>query len=172
VQVVVGRIGRAHGVRGEVSVEVRTDDPDQRFAPGTVLGTESGATSLTVSGSHWHSGRLLLSFAGVTDRNAAEQLRGTVLTADVDPTQLPDDPDSWFDHQLVGLTAMLRGEPVGTVSAVVHLPGQDLLEISGPDPSVLVPFIAAFVPEVDLAVGQVVLTPPPGLFEAAEEGSP
>lgn len=183
--VVVGRIGKAHGLRGEVSVAVTTDVPDLRFADGAVLTLEpqSGSANssmpsravqsappvvdrLTVSGTRWHSGRLLVTFDEIGDRTAAESLRGAVLLADVGQVAL-DDPDEFFDHQLRGLRAIdLAGEPMGTVVDVVHLPGQDLLAVELPDSGqMLVPFVSQFVPEVRLVEHVVVLDPPQGLAE-------
>jgi 16S rRNA processing protein RimM len=165
VDLVVGRVGRPHGVRGEVTVEVRTDDPDDRFAPGRVLATDPAEPGpLTVEQARWHSGgRLLVRFAGTDDRDAAEALRGTLLvvdSADIPPTT---DPDEFHDHELVGLTVVtVDGKEVGTVSEIRHF-GQDLLVI---DPgSMLVPFVSAIVPDVDLAAGRLIIDPPPGLFE-------
>src|SRR5262249_53154823 len=134
-QLVVGRIGRPHGIRGEVSVEVRTDSPDERFAAGSVLVTDPAERGpLTVSRLHWHSGRLLLTFDGVADRSAAEALRGTLLV--VDSAELPElaDPDEFYDHQLVGLRAELPdGAVLGTVEDVVHAPAEDLVAVRRPD---------------------------------------
>lgn len=167
-RIVVGRIGRAHGVRGEVTVEVRTDDPEGRFAPGTRLVTDPPSRGpLTVEYGHAHSGRLLLAFEGVTDRNEAERLRDTLLVVDVDPADLPDEPDAYYDHQLVGL-AVVRpsGEQVGEVAEMLHLPGQDVIAVRRPDgQQTLVPFVGAMVPEVDLAAGRLVVDPPPGLLD-------
>ncbi len=165
---VVGRVGRAHGLRGEVLVDVRTDSPELRLAPGAVLATDPGAAGpLTVAAGRVHSGRLLLHFSGVADRTAAEALRGVLLLAEVDPDVLPEEDDEWFDHQLVGLDAVRAdGEVVGEVREVLHLPGHDVLAVSRPDGSeVLVPFVSEFVPEVDLAGGRLVITPPPGLLD-------
>lgn len=166
-QLVVGRIGRPHGIRGELTIEVRTDSPDVRFAPGSSLSTDpASAGPLLVEGFHWHSGRLLLSFAGVHDRNAAESLRDVLLVVDVDAQERPDDPDEYYDHQLVGLAAVTGdGADLGVVTDVLHLPSQELLAVRTPDErEVLVPFVAEIVPEIDLAAGRVRLTPPPGLF--------
>src|SRR5579884_2179947 len=122
-QLVVGRIGRAHGIKGEVTVEVRTDEPELRLAPGAVLATDPpSAGPLTVESGRVHSGRLLLRFAGVGDRTAAEALRGTLLIAEVDPDERPEDPDEYYDHQLVDLDVVtVSGEPVGRVTEVLHL---------------------------------------------------
>lgn len=170
-QVTVGRVGRPHGIRGLVTVEVRTDAPDRRFAPGSRLLTDPEARGpLTVTEAAWHGARLLLGFAGVSDRAAAERLRGTVLLVDVDPSERPEDPEEFYDHQLVGLTAVtVAGAVIGEVVEVLHLPGQDVLSVrrsGGGD--VLVPFVTAVVPEVDLAAGRVVVDPPDGLLDLAE----
>ena len=169
--VTVGRIGRAHGIRGEVIVEVRTDSPDIRFVTGARLTTEpERAGPLTVRQSRWHSGRLLVKFAGVADRAGAEALRGVLLLTEVDADERPADPDEYFDHQLLGLRAITAdGDEVGVVTDVLHLPDQDLLVISRiGGAEVLVPFVAALVPEIDLARGQVLIDPPRGLLDPAE----
>jgi 16S rRNA processing protein RimM len=229
-QLVVGRVTRPHGVRGEVSVEVRTDDPDLRFAVGRVMATDPAAAGpLIVESVRWHSGRLLIQFAGIADRNQAEELRGTWLTLDSAEVGSTGDPDEFHDHELIGLAVVTTlGEPVGRVTDVRHF-GQDLLVIepgparspaapeagaaeagpaetgavetgpaetgpagTGPVPTgpaqagrgpggparaaraqpgnglgseLLVPFVAAIVPEVDVAAGRLVIDPPPGLLE-------
>jgi len=174
---VVGRVGRAHGLRGEVLVDVRTDSPELRLAPGAVLATDpADAGPLTIGTGRVHSGRLLLHFDGVADRTAAEALRGVLLLAEVDPDVLPDDEDEWYDHQLVGLDAVLAdGELLGHVREVLHLPGHDVLAVTRPDGiEVLVPFVTEIVPDVDVAANRLVVTPPPGLLEplTQETGSP
>ena len=219
-QLVVGRVTRPHGVRGEVSVEVRTDDPDLRFSVGRVMATDPAAAGpLTVESVRWHSGRLLIRFDGIADRNQAEELRGTWLTLDSAEAGPTGDPDEFHDHELIGLAVVTTsGEPVGRVTDVRHF-GQDLLVIepaparspagpeagpdeAGPDEAgpagvgpvpaapaqagrgpggpalagrarpggglgteLLVPFVAAIVPEVDVAAGRLVIDPPPGLLE-------
>ncbi|GAA2107600.1 hypothetical protein GCM10009759_46870 [Kitasatospora saccharophila] len=168
-QLVVGRIGRAHGIRGDVSVEVRTDEPELRLGPGAVLLTDPAATGpLTVETGRVHSGRLLLRFVGVKDRTAAEALRGTMLIAEVDPEETPEDPDEYYDHQLIGLDVVLAdGTPVGELTEVLHLPYQDLLTVQRPDGTeVLVPFVEQIVPTIDLDEQRVVITPPPGLIDS------
>jgi len=165
--VVVGRIGRPHGVRGEVTVEVRTDDPDLRFVPGAVLATDPPSRGpLTIAGVHWHSGTLLLRVEGVADRSAAEELRNTELLVAVEDLPEIEDPDSFYDHQLVGLTArLLDGSEVGEVTAVRH-EAQDLLVIRRPDGAeALVPFVTAIVPTVDVAAGFLVVDAPEGLLD-------
>lgn len=164
-QRVVGRIGRPHGLRGEVTVQVRTDFPEQRFAPGAVLRGETGG-ALTVDTVRPHKGALLVRFAGVVDRVAAAELCG--LTLSVDAAELPDldDPDEFYDHQLEGLTAVgPDGAALGTVREVVHAPASDLLVLDTDHGEVLVPFVRAIVPEVDLVAGRVVLDPPAGLLD-------
>ena len=168
-QLVVGRIGRPHGIRGDLTVQVHTDDPDSRFAAGSVLATEPAARGpLTVSESRWHSGRLLVRFAGYTDRSSAEDLRGTLLVMDSAEVGAPGDPDEFHDYELIGLdVATVAGKPVGVVADVLHQ-GQDLLVIrpdrAGAD-DVLVPFVAALVPDVDVKAGRLVIDPPPGLLD-------
>jgi len=165
--VVVARIGRPHGIRGEVSVEVRTDDPEGRLAAGATLRTEPAAAGpLTITEGWVHSGRLILKFEGYDGRGAVEGLRNVLLLADVDPAERPDDPDEYYDHQLVGLAVRtVGGEPVGELAEVLHLPGQDVLAVRRPDGTeALVPFVAAMVPSVDLEAGMVLVDPPPGLL--------
>ncbi|MGE3811403.1 MAG: ribosome maturation factor RimM [Candidatus Nanopelagicales bacterium] len=177
-QLVVGRIGKPHGIRGELTVEVRTDAPEIRFAPGSVLATDPARVGpLTVAAARWHSGRLLLRVEGVADRNAAEALRGVVVSAEVPDDEQPDDPEEFYDHQLRGLAVVtVDGAEVGAVDAVVHLPAQDLLSVRRPDGrEVLVPFVSAIVPEIDVEAGRVVIAPPPGLLdldEAETAGAP
>ena len=170
-QLVVGRIGRAHGIKGEVTVEVRTDEPASRLGPGAVLATEpASAGPLTIESGRVHSGRLLLRFEGVTDRNAAEALRNTLLIAEVDPDETPDDPDEFYDHQLIDLDVVTAdGTEVGRIAEITHLPYQDLLVVKRPDGSeLLVPFVSEIVPELDLKRQRAVITPPPGLLDEAE----
>ena len=170
---VVGRVGRAHGVRGEVSVQVRTDDPGRRFAPGTVLATDPAALGpLAVGSVRWHLGRLLVRFDGLADRTRAEELAGALLLVDSAAVGTPEDPDEFNDHDLIGLVAVtVAGDRVGTVTDVLHH-GQDLLVISAAGAGAgagagetLVPFVRAIVPEVDIVAGRLVLDPPPGLLD-------
>ena len=166
-RVVVGRIGRPHGVRGEVTVEPRTDEPDERFAPGAVLIVDPPVNSLGVQRSHWHSGRLLVHFDGVDDRNAAEALRGLLLHVDRDPSELPEDPEEFYDSALLGChVEMQDGAAVGDVVDVVHLPAQDLLVVRlADDREVMVPFVEAIVPTVDAQARRIVIDPPGGLLD-------
>ncbi|MEV5753601.1 ribosome maturation factor RimM [Actinoallomurus sp. NPDC052308] len=162
----VGRIGRAHGVRGEVSVETSTDDPGARFAPGSSLVTDPARLGpLTIESVRPHAGRLLVRFAGVDDRTAAETLRGTLLLVDSSDISPSADPDEFHDQELIGLVAVTPdGTEVGEVVDVEHL-GQDLLVVRRPGGDALVPFVRALVPEVDVPGGRIVIDPPPGLFE-------
>ncbi|WP_205808690.1 ribosome maturation factor RimM [Micromonospora sp. HNM0581] len=184
---IVGRIGKPHGIRGEVTVQVRTDEPETRFAPGMVLNAVPGANAatatgpapvgpgvpfripdtLTVESARRHQGRLLVAFDGVLDRDVAEALRGTLLgvdSADVDP---PEDPEEFHDHELVGLAVVTPdGERLGEVARIDHAPASDLLVLRRPEGhTALIPFVRAIVPEVDLAGGRVVVDPPAGLLD-------
>jgi 16S rRNA processing protein RimM len=185
-RVIVGRIGRPHGIRGEVVMGVRTDEPDLRFAVGAVLGldrslpAEAGEATasggqLTVASVRWHSGQLLVAFTGITDRTAAGELTGSWLS--VDSSLLPDisDPDEFRDHELVGLSVRTAsGDAVGVVTDVLHS-GQDLLVVRAAHREgavdkggeYLVPFVKAIVPEVDIRAGLLVIDPPPGLLDPA-----
>ncbi|THA28771.1 ribosome maturation factor RimM [Streptomyces sp. A1277] len=170
-QLVVARIGRAHGIKGEVTVEVRTDEPELRLAPGAVLATEPATTGpLTIETGRVHSGRLLLRFAGVKDRTAAEALRNTLLIADVDPAELPEDPEEFYDHQLMDLDVVLAdGTEIGRITEITHLPSQDLFIVERPDGSeVMIPFVEEIVTEIDLEEQRAVITPPPGLIDASQ----
>lgn len=179
IDVVVGRVGKPHGLRGEVTVELRTDEPERRFADGAVLraepprGSAAAYASLTVARTRWHQGRLLVTFAELDDRTAAEGARGIVLHVEVDPAERPDDPEEFYDHQLVGLRAVdLDGRDLGEVTALVHGGAQDLLTVRTPDRrDTLVPFVKELVPEVDLAGGRVVVADRPGLVTPLPEDS-
>ncbi|CUW31376.1 MULTISPECIES: ribosome maturation factor RimM [Streptomyces] len=167
-QLVVARIGRAHGIKGEVTVEVRTDEPELRLAPGAVLATDpASAGPLTIETGRVHSGRLLLRFAGVTDRNAAEALRNTLLIAEVDPEELPEGEDEYYDHQLIDLDVVTEdGTEVGRITEISHLPTQDLFIVERPDGSeVMIPFVEEIVTDIDLAEQKAVIAPPPGLID-------
>jgi 16S rRNA processing protein RimM len=192
-QLRVGQIVRPHGIRGEVIVDVRTDEPIARFAVGATLITERPATrrlgpdrpdsgiadepelgvrwqlppTLTVEVARSHLGRMIITFEGVYDRAVADELRGVALWVDSAQVPPPEDPDEFNDHQLVGLSAVtLAGETVGRIARIDHAPASDLLVLSRPDgKTALVPFVKAIVPEVDLAGGRVIVDPPEGLFD-------
>lgn len=166
--VTVGRIGRPHGIKGEVGVDVRTDEPDQRFADGATMVTDSKIPrTLTVASSRWHSGRLLVKFAEVPDRTAAEQLRNLLVQSEVPEDARPEDPEEYYDRELIGLTVRTAdGVDAGEVIDVVHLPSQDLLEIRRPaGNAVLVPLVQELVPELNLQEQYVVVADRPGLLD-------
>jgi 16S rRNA processing protein RimM len=167
--VVVGRVAKAHGITGELAVDIRTDSPDLRFAVGTVLATRlrDGSTrQLTVATARSHSGRLLVRFGEVLTRDVAETLRGALLLADTAKLPPPEDPEEFYDHELEGLRAELAdGTVVGTVNEVLHSPGGELLSVDRDGQTLLIPFVHAIVPVVDVAGGRVVLDPPEGLLD-------
>jgi 16S rRNA processing protein RimM len=167
-QVTVGRIGRPHGVRGDVVVGVRTDEPELRFARGSRLDTDPvGVGPLTVAGHRWHSGELLVRFEEIGDRTAAAEIGGTWLLVDSAVLAALDDPDEFRDGDLVGLSVQtVDGTAVGTVTDVLHH-GQDILVVAPVGPGtgqILIPFVKAIVPEVDIAGGVLVIDPPEGLL--------
>ncbi|MCX5439925.1 MULTISPECIES: ribosome maturation factor RimM [unclassified Streptomyces] len=171
-QLVVARIGRAHGIKGEVTVEVRTDEPELRLGPGAVLATDpASAGPLTIETGRVHSGRLLLRFEGVRDRTAAEALRNTLLIAEVDPEELPEDEDEFYDHQLMDLDVVTTdGVEVGRITEISHLPSQDLFIVERPDGSeVMIPFVEEIVTEIDLEEQRAIIDPPPGLIDDRAE---
>ena len=167
-RVIVGRVGRAHGVRGEVAVVLHTDDPQVRFAAGSSLFTgESGSGRLSVADSRWHSGRLLVRFEGVGDRTAAEALAGTLLYRE--DSDRVEEAGAWYDHDLIGCQVQCAGAVVGTVVDVLHLPAQDTLEVEVAGGGVrLVPLVAALVPTIDVAAGRIVVADIPGLLFDAD----
>jgi len=172
---VVGRIGKPQGIKGEVTVEVRTDDPAARFATGSVLLTDPVERGpLTVEGARDQNGRLMVAFEGYGDRNAAATLRGTLLVVDAATLAAPDDPDVFLDHHLIGLVAELPdGSRLGQVTDVLHLPHGDVLVVRRDGVAVtaaelLVPFVAAMVPVVDVPGGRLVVDPPAGLLDLSE----
>ena len=173
-QLVVGRIAKPHGIRGEVVVEVRTDDPGARFAVGSTLavdptGDVSAKTpdSLTIEAARPHQGRYIVLFSGLSDRNRAEELRGVLLCVDSAMVEAAEDPDEFNDFELVGLAAVgADGVALGEIVRIEHAPASDLLVLRQPSGKLsLVPFVRAIVPEVDLVAGRVVLTPPEGLLD-------
>lgn len=171
-QLQVARIGKPHGIRGEVTVQVLTDAPEDRFVPGTEFVVEPASSGpLTVSSARWNKDILLLGFVEVDDRNRAETLRGAKLfieTADLDG----DDDEGWYEHELVGLAARVGDTVVGKVAALNTGPAQDLLMITTPDgEEILVPFVEQIVPEVNVEEGYILITPPDGLFELNAEDS-
>ncbi|MCF8525419.1 MAG: ribosome maturation factor RimM [Actinobacteria bacterium] len=167
----VGRLVKAHGLKGALKLELYTDSPDQRFRAGQELELQVPETSewfgktVKVAELRFYNQSPVLFLEGIQDRSQAETLVKAILLIETDLEQLPEDPEAWYDHQLVGLTALVGKEVVGKVIRVDHLPAQDLLAIETSNGEVLVPFVKQIVPSVDIQKGQVVLTPPAGLFE-------
>ena len=172
-ELVVGRVVKSHGIRGELVVEVRTDSPEERFAPGTLLigrtgrGVSATDREVTIETARNHSGRHLVHLAGVADRDTADGLRGMLLLVDSDSLPDPEDPDEFHDHQLAGLRVLdTAGAHLGEVSEIVHTAAGELLSIRLEDGSeALVPFVSEMVPTVDLAGGTCVIDPPEGLLD-------
>jgi 16S rRNA processing protein RimM len=186
---VVGQIGKPHGVRGEVSVAVRTDEPEERFVAGSVFTTavprdrrvstgSATATSapgvpyqvpaqLVVESIRWHQGRAIIQFEGAHDRNVAEALRGVLLQVDSAELTPPDDPDEFHDHQLIGLRVeSLDGSALGTVDRIDHAPSSDLIVLKKAAGGVaLIPFVSQIVPTVDLRGGRIQVDLPEGLLD-------
>jgi len=159
-RLLVGRIGRAHGILGEATIEVRSDEPDRRFGIGAKLQSDEHG-ELTITSGRVHNGILLLGFAGYTDRNQIEKLRNVLLYADVDINEEREDEDDFHVLQLIGCTAVLEdGEIFGEVTDVINLPGQDLLAIKTATAESLVPFVRQLVPIVDVEARRVVVIPP------------
>jgi len=167
-QLRVGRLTKAHGLKGAIKLELFTDDPERRFVPGAEFslqvptGSKWHGKTLTLSELRWYNGHPVGFFKGVGDRTEAESLIKAILWVDQDDSV---EEDAWYDHQLVGLSVLRDGTEVGTVARVDHLPAQDLLAVKTRDGEVLVPFVSAIVPEVDIQAGTVTVTPPIGLFE-------
>ncbi|NDZ93263.1 ribosome maturation factor RimM [Streptomyces sp. SID6673] len=166
---VVGRVAKSHGVRGEVVVDIRTDDPESRFAPGTDLRGRlprgGGEKTFTVTAARQHAGRLLLSLDEVADRSAADALRGTLFLIDSTDVDSGDDPDEFYDHELEGLpVSTIDGREVGRVASVLHLPGGEILAVTTPEGAeVLIPFVREIVPTVTSEL--IEIDPPDGLLD-------
>ncbi|MEY4314190.1 MAG: hypothetical protein RIS93_770 [Actinomycetota bacterium] len=162
-QLVVGRIGRAHGVLGEATIEVRTDDADLRFAVGNEVILENGK-KLIIKSSRWHNQVLLLSFDGISDRNQIEELRDQLISAEVDTSAMA--PGEYHYQQLIGSQVFLQsGDQVGVVGEIVKLPGQDLLSIDKGGSQVLVPMVKQIIISIDVAAKKIVINPPEGLLD-------
>lgn len=170
-QLRVGRLTKAHGLKGAIKIELYTDDPGRRFVPGAVFTLQVPTSSpwhgktIELAELKWYNAHPVAFFKDVPDRSTAESLLKAILWVDQDLAESPDEEDAWFDHQLVGLSVIRDGVKVGTISLVDHLPAQDLLHVTTDAGEVLVPFVKAIVPAVDLKAGTVTVTPPPGLFE-------
>jgi 16S rRNA processing protein RimM len=159
-QLRVGRLTKAHGLKGALKLELFTDTPEQRFTPGASFTLQVPETSdwhgktLTLTELRWYNGHPVGFFEGVDDRTAAESLVKAILWVDQAMDELPDEDDAWYHHQLVGLRVERDGVVVGTVSRVDHLPAQDLLAVDTATGEVLVPFVTALVPSVDIVRGR------------------
>jgi 16S rRNA processing protein RimM len=169
-ELLVGRVAKAHGISGELAVDIHTDEPDERFAPGAVLTArlrDRSVRPVTVSTVRAHSGRLLIRFDEVPDRTVAETMRGAQLLVDAEALPPSDDPDAFYDHELEGLAVeLLDGTSVGTVVEIARAPAGELLVLKKTDGTEgLVPFVRAIVPEVDVKGGRVVIDPPEGLLD-------
>jgi len=168
---------KAHGINGEVVVEIRTDDPAARFASGTTLRAKEsrggGERNYVVESAREHGGRLLVRLAGVTDRDTADALRGTLFVVDSDDLPPIDEPDTYYDHQLEGLhVRTTTGQEVGVVAEVLHTAAGELLAVrratdaaGGEEREVLVPFVSAIVTSVSLDDRIVEIDPPEGLLD-------
>lgn len=167
----MGRLTKAHGLKGAIKLELYTDEPARRFVPGAQFHLQVPEASpwfgktVTLSELRWYNQHPVAFFEGVTDRTIAESLIKAILLVDHDPASEPAEDNAWYDHQLVGLTVLRDGAPIGTVTHLEHLPAQDLLVVATDAGEVMVPFVAAIVPLVDVAGGTLTVTPPPGLFE-------
>lgn len=170
-QLRVGRLTKAHGLKGAIKLELYTDDPARRFVPGAVFTLQVPTTSpwhgktLELAELRWYNSHPVAFFKGVPDRTTAESLLKAILWIDQDLEQDSGEEDAWFDHQLVGLSVVRDGAVVGRIARVEHMPAQDLLHVEMESGDVLVPFVKAIVPSVDIAAGTVTVTPPAGLFE-------
>lgn len=172
-QLRVGRLVKAHGLKGALKLELYTDNPERRFVPGaefTLQVPEASpwhGKSITVREYRVMNGNSVVFFEGVDDREGAEGLVRAILWIDQDADE-PED-NAWYDHQLVGLDVVRDDTVIGKVVRVDHLPAQDLLIVKANDDEIMVPFVEAIVPAVDVAAGRVIVTPPPGLFEEVPE---
>jgi 16S rRNA processing protein RimM len=171
----VGRLLKAHGLKGAIKLELYTDSPNERFVPGAVLELQVPqespwfGKSVTVSELKWFNSSPVLFLKDVTDRTQAESLIKAILLVEQPLDVSPQEPDAWYDHQLSGLKVLRDGVEIGTLMRVDHMPAQDLLVIKTEEAEVLLPFVKAFVPKVDVSAGVIEITPPGGLFEQIEE---
>ena len=177
-QLRVGRLVKAHGLKGAIKVEMYTDDPGRRFSPGATFTLQVPTSSawhgktLELIELKWYNSHPVAFFKDVPDRTAAESLVKAILWIDQDLAEKTDEEDAWFDHQLVGLRVLRDGTEVGTVAQIDHLPSQDLLTVTTASGDVLVPFVKAIVTSVDVAAGTLTVDPPLGLFEELPDDEP
>ena len=171
----MGRLLKAHGLKGAIKLELYTDSPKERFAPGSVLRLQVPEDSqwfgkeIKVKELRWYNNAPVLFIEGIEDRDQAETLIRAILLVDQPLDELPTEPEAWFDHQLTGLKVLRDGIEIGSIIRVDHMPAQDLLAVKTEEAEVLVPFIKAFVPRVDIDAGVIEITPPGGLFEEVKE---
>ena len=171
----VGRLLKAHGLKGAIKLELYTDSPNQRFVPGATFSLQVPEHSpwfgktVTVKELRWYNNQPVLFLEGVENRSQAETLVKAIMLIQQDLNETPTEPDAWYDQQLVGLKVIRAGQEIGTVIRVDHLPAQDLLVIGYGESEVLVPFVKQIVPEVDISSGKITITPPLGLFEEIAE---
>lgn len=170
VEVLVGKVGRAHGIRGEVSVILATDEPEKRFASGAKVIVDGTNTVLTVAKTRTNGNKFIVAFNQITDRNGAEALLGLDLLVSVDPDELPSGDEEYYDRQLIGLEVLAvdTGEKLGVVERLEHLPGQDLLVVQTEFGSRMVPFVKQIVVDVDLAAKVVRMVNLPGLIDDSQ----
>ena len=170
-QLRVGRLTKAHGLKGAIKLELFTDDPGRRFVPGAVFTLQVPTSSpwhgktIELVELRWYNQHAVGFFKGVPDREAAETLAKAILWIDQDSAEQTDEEDAWYDHQLVGLAIVRDGVQIGTLTRLEHLPAQDLLIVKTANGEVMIPFVKAIVPSVDVKAGVITITPPPGLLE-------
>lgn len=171
----VGRLLKAHGLKGAIKLELYTDSPNERFVPGATFSLQVPEESpwfgktVTVKELRWYNNQPVLFLEGIEDRTQAETLIKAIMLVQQDLNETPTEPDAWYDQQLVGLKVFRENLEIGTVARVEHMPAQDLLVINYKDTEVMVPFVKQIVPEVDIANGKLTVTPPMGLFEEVAE---
>jgi 16S rRNA processing protein RimM len=174
-QLRVGRLTKAHGLKGAIKLELFTDDPGRRFVPGAVFTLQVPTSSpwhgksIELVELRWYNQHPVGFFKGVPDREAAEALAKAILWIDQDSAEQTDEEDAWYDHQLVGLAVVRDGVQIGTLTRLEHLPAQDLLIVKTATGEVMIPFVKAIVPSVDITAGVITITPPPGLLEELPE---
>ena len=181
----MGRLTKAHGLKGAIKIELFTDDPDRRFVPGAVFTLQVPTSSpwhgktLELDELKWYNSHPVAFFKGIGDRTTAESAIKAILWVDQDLDEESGEDDAWFDHQLVGLTVLRAGVKVGTIARVDHFPSQDLIAVKvegrGDDDGaneVLVPFVKAIVTAVDIEAGSMTVDPPIGLFEDLPDDEP
>ena len=156
----VGRIGRPHGIKGEATIEVRTDEPEKRFSIGSIIATDKHG-ELEIEDSRNHNGILLLKFVGIDDRNKIEVLRDSLLYCDVDIAKENHNPDEYHFQQLIGCKVELEdGSDFGIVKEIMDMPAQAVLVIDSKGREVMVPFVKVWVPTVDIAAKRIVIREP------------